>query len=99
MNKVIAICLMLFASSAYACMKSGEKTSGMNKICYYKCVGGERAITISSTSLCPLSLNRPLIIDDLVNNKGLNGPSYSVVAHNSRLVVAQVNDSEREFVE
>jgi hypothetical protein len=41
---------------AAGCFKSGEETSGMNKICYYRCVGGDKAITISSTSLCPLSL-------------------------------------------
>ena len=41
---------------AAGCMLKGERTSGMNKICYYKCLGGERAITIGATELCPLSL-------------------------------------------
>ena len=41
---------------AAGCFKSGEETSGMNKICYYRCTTGTKAITISSTSLCPLSL-------------------------------------------
>jgi hypothetical protein len=40
------------------CFKSGEQRSGMNKICYYNCMGSQAAITISSTSLCPLSINR-----------------------------------------
>ena len=39
------------------CFKSGEQTSGMNKICYYDCLGSTVAITISATSLCPLSIN------------------------------------------
>ncbi len=34
-----------------------EQISGMNKICYYSCLGGEVAITIKSTQLCPLSIN------------------------------------------
>ena len=41
---------------AAICFKSGEQTSGMNKICYYDCLGSTKAITISSTSLCPLTI-------------------------------------------
>ena len=41
---------------AAGCFKSGEERSGMNKICYYRCTSGTKAITISSTSLCPLSM-------------------------------------------
>tara|TARA_B100001109_G_C18563651_1_gene335423 strand:- start:5 stop:286 length:282 start_codon:yes stop_codon:yes gene_type:complete len=40
------------------CFHKGERMSGMNKICYYDCLGSEYAITISSTSLCPLTINR-----------------------------------------
>ena len=39
------------------CFFKGERTSGMNKICYYDCLGSEAAITISSVSLCPLSID------------------------------------------
>ena len=39
---------------AGTCFKSGEKVSGMKKICYYKCISGESAITIKSYELCPL---------------------------------------------
>lgn len=39
------------------CFYKGERTSGMNKICYYDCLGSEAAITISNVSLCPLSIN------------------------------------------
>ena len=43
---------------AVMCFKTGEQTSGMNKICYYDCLGSAVAITISSVSLCPLSIQR-----------------------------------------
>lgn len=41
---------------AVMCFKTGERTSGMNRICYYDCLGSEAAITISSVELCPLSI-------------------------------------------
>lgn len=43
---------------AATCFFNREVTSGMNKICYYDCLGGEVAITISSVKLCPLSIQR-----------------------------------------
>lgn len=43
---------------AVMCFKTGESTSGMNKICYYDCLGSAAAITISSVSLCPLTINQ-----------------------------------------
>ena len=55
---VIAAAAMLSMGAAQACFLTGEQISGMNKICYYNCIGGTRAITISSVSLCPISLNR-----------------------------------------
>ena len=48
----------MVANSATTCFKTGEQTSGMNKICYYNCMGSTAAITISSVSLCPLSIQR-----------------------------------------
>lgn len=36
---------------------TGERTSGMNKICYYDHLGSTVAITIGATELCPLSIN------------------------------------------
>ncbi|MDC0899218.1 hypothetical protein OAS08_02980 [Candidatus Pelagibacter sp.] len=48
----------LVANSAVTCFKSGERISGMNKICFYNCMGSEAAITISSTSLCPLTITK-----------------------------------------
>ena len=38
------------------CFLTGERVSGMNKICYYECVAGDIAITVSHVALCPLSL-------------------------------------------
>jgi hypothetical protein len=43
---------------AIMCFSTGEQVSGMNKICYYDCLGSAVAITVSSVSLCPLSINR-----------------------------------------
>jgi hypothetical protein len=41
------------------CFKSGEESPpGFTKICYYDCMGSRVAITISSTSLCPLTIQR-----------------------------------------
>ena len=51
---------ILACASANACFLKSETNSGMNKICIYDCVDGERAITISATSLCPLSLYKEL---------------------------------------
>lgn len=41
---------------ATMCFKSGEQESGMNKICYYDCLGSAYAITISNVQLCPLTI-------------------------------------------
>jgi hypothetical protein len=60
MYKVVitSIALSVFSFSiAQACFLSGERTSGMNKICFYNCVSGTKAITISAVSLCPLSIS------------------------------------------
>lgn len=41
---------------AHACFLSGQYISGLNKICIYQCYDGERAITIKSYQMCPISL-------------------------------------------
>ena len=46
------------AQTRETCFKAGERTDGMNKICYYQCLSGQVAITISAVSLCPLSIRR-----------------------------------------
>ena len=52
------VLLLAFASSAFAgtAFLKGEKTSGMNKICFYDHLGSEVAITVKSTDLCPLTI-------------------------------------------
>lgn len=42
---------------AMLCFKTGERTSGINKICYYDCGGSAAAITVGGAELCPLSIN------------------------------------------
>tara|TARA_B100001059_G_C17771877_1_gene548939 strand:- start:749 stop:1012 length:264 start_codon:yes stop_codon:yes gene_type:complete len=42
--------------AAVTCFVEGETTSGMNKICFYDCLGSAYAITISGTDLCPLNV-------------------------------------------
>ena len=43
---------------AFMCFKSGEQISGLNKICYYNCLGSTTAITIRSIDLCPLTIDQ-----------------------------------------
>ena len=40
------------------CFFEYEEPAGMNKICYYTCLTGRVAITVSSLRLCPLTINR-----------------------------------------
>lgn len=42
---------------AATCFKTGEQTSGMNKICYYNCMGSTKAINVKSYELCPITVN------------------------------------------
>lgn len=43
---------------AVLCFYQGEHTSGLNKICFYDCLGSQAAITVRATSLCPQTINR-----------------------------------------
>ena len=47
---------MMMAEAAVTCFKKTEYISGFNKICIYNCLGSDRAITIKSTQLCPLTI-------------------------------------------
>lgn len=44
--------------TAVMCVKTGEEVSGLNRICYYECLGSTAAITINAADLCPMSINR-----------------------------------------
>jgi hypothetical protein len=59
LTKVLAATFVFSsATSAFAgtAFKTGEQSSGMNKICFYDDLGSTVAITIKSTELCPLSI-------------------------------------------
>lgn len=45
---------------ATTCFKTGEQSppASMTKLCFYDCLGSPAAITIPSTSICPLSIQR-----------------------------------------
>ena len=43
---------------AMACFYDSETASGMNKICYYNCLGSLAAITLGFAEICPMSINR-----------------------------------------
>lgn len=43
---------------ALLCFFQYEQTGGMNKICYYDCLGSTVAITLSAISICPININR-----------------------------------------
>jgi len=58
MTKDPAISLNPDNACAMICFYVGEEISGLNKICYYDCLGSKAAITISSVALCPLSIER-----------------------------------------
>lgn len=46
------------AAGSTTCFARGDHQAGMNKICYYDCLGSARAVTQSSVSLCPLSIQQ-----------------------------------------
>jgi hypothetical protein len=45
-------------SPGTVCHFTREVPSGMNKICYYNCVGSGHAMTINVVQLCPLTIER-----------------------------------------
>ena len=57
-NKIVfALMIMVFCSTAFSAtgFLKGERTSGMNKICYYNGPSGDFTKTVSSVALCPQS--------------------------------------------
>lgn len=40
------------------CFYTGEQISGLNKICYYNCLGSTYAITVASHQICPVTIRR-----------------------------------------
>ena len=43
------------ASYSQTCFKSGEKTSGMSKLCYYSCTCGTKVLNKKSHEICPVT--------------------------------------------
>jgi hypothetical protein len=43
---------------AVVCFKTGEQISGINRICYYNCMGSAAAITVSVAQICPISIQQ-----------------------------------------
>jgi len=61
MKVAVFVALLAASQGAWpACFFSHEKVRGLNKLCFYNCVSGQRSITISATSLCPLQLYRAM---------------------------------------
>ena len=59
--KTLLITLLLIGMGAVVVYASGcffkrSYVSGMNRICIYHCIDGDRAITIKSYEICPISL-------------------------------------------
>ena len=48
----------LLSPSAVSCNKTGESTSGTNKICYYNCMGSTKTINVGSMQFCPININK-----------------------------------------
>lgn len=36
-----------------SCRYEGERVSGLNKLCFYKCATGDKTITVKATESCP----------------------------------------------
>jgi len=53
---VFILAIVASANASAMCFFKYERTSGLNKICVYSCPDGERAITVKSYDLCPISL-------------------------------------------
>jgi len=48
----------LLSPGAVSCNKTGESTSGTNKICYYNCMGSTKTINVGSMQFCPININK-----------------------------------------
>lgn len=50
------IIVITYPSYSATCFYQYEQISGLNKICFYDCLGSARALTIKNYQLCPLSI-------------------------------------------
>ena len=52
------VTILSFSTGAYAmCFKTSEEIHGLNRICYYNCLGSKAASTVSIASLCPFDID------------------------------------------
>src|SRR5688572_19883017 len=64
----ILLCVLCVLASVLLCQakafaatgfKTGERVSGLNKICYYDVLGSDYSITIGAAQLCPITIDAP----------------------------------------
>ena len=53
---LVFVTILALPANAATAFYTGERVSGMYKICYYDHLGDEVAITIDSVDLCPLTI-------------------------------------------
>jgi len=53
---LMMIIVITYPSYSATCFYQYEQISGLNKICFYDCLGSARALTIKNYQLCPLSI-------------------------------------------
>lgn len=46
------------ARTTQSCFAASETEDGVNKICYYDCVSGRAAVTVSVASICPATIQQ-----------------------------------------
>ena len=52
---LLLIAIGVIVSPAVTCLYTGERESGLMKICFYDCIGSPGAITVPFGQMCPLS--------------------------------------------
>ena len=55
LTTIIILLVISTIASAATGFLTGEKQSGMNKICYYDVLGSTYTLNVSAVELCPLS--------------------------------------------
>jgi len=53
---IVTLWLSVVVAAASGCFFKYSYVSGMNQICVYDCLEGDRAITIQAHEICPLWL-------------------------------------------
>jgi hypothetical protein len=56
LGAVAVASLLATAAQAETCFKAGEESSGIGKVCYYRCNAGTEAVNVGAASMCPMSV-------------------------------------------